>query len=116
MRGQHGARHLQESQSQPRTASRVLGHNPVAVRESNETREKTQRRLEESRTKHPSRLEETEESGGQTDMDFDEEGRESETPVAQAEDLSDWGNAGFRRKRACLSALLRDRTLFSRET
>ena len=49
-------------------------------------------------------------------MDFDEEGRESETPVAQAEDLSDWGNAGFRRKRACLSALLRDRTLFSRET
>ena len=49
-------------------------------------------------------------------MDFDEEGRESETPVVQAEDLSDWGNAGFRRKRACLSALLRDRTLFSRET
>ena len=32
-------------------------------------------------------------------MDFDEEGSESETPVAQAEDLSDWGNAGFRRKR-----------------
>jgi len=31
-------------------------------------------------------------------MRLDEKGRESETPVAQAEDLSDWGNAGFRRK------------------
>ena len=31
-------------------------------------------------------------------MRLDEKGRESETPVVQAEDLSDWGNAGFLRK------------------
>ena len=47
--------------------------------------------------KHPNRLEETEESGDQTDLLRAREGRESETPVAQAEDLSSWGDAGFQR-------------------
>ena len=42
--GQHGLRLSQESKNQPRTASRVLGHNPVAVRESYKTEGKTQRR------------------------------------------------------------------------